>query len=78
MKDVNYIPKRGFNLFSIIKLLLDELTLRGSDPEGLVLKKKERVIKFGYSIGTKKGILYILKLKRKGPSEKGCIKVVEL
>jgi hypothetical protein len=69
MGDVNYIPNGRFNLFSITKPLLDGWILHGSHPDGLVLTKGDQVIKFGHTICTRKGSLYILKLKRRETSK---------
>lgn len=51
--------------------------LQGSHPEGLVITKGDKEVRFDSFIQTCKGILYVCKLRQSGPSARGGDKVEE-
>jgi hypothetical protein len=63
VKDVALIPKCGYNLFSITKLLKDNWNLSGTK-EQLVLQKGKHKVVFDICIPTPKGVIFAMYLKR--------------
>ncbi len=63
VRDVALVPKCGYNLFSITKLLKDNWILSGST-KNLTLKKGNQEIVFDICIPTPKGMIFAMYIKR--------------
>ena len=65
MSNVMLVPSERYNLFSMTKLMKDRWMLEDRINTGIMLKQEGKEVHFGEKVHTTKGVLFVVRIKRR-------------